>query len=567
MVFANVSASIGQIDDTFGASTLQDQWIGDRDKFTITDDQRLQLNAPEAGSASLFAPYQLTDSVVWEVDIHMDFNPSNSNALRLYLYHEDPSSADANRLYLKIGTTGNLDALELYQYINGSDELIATGTLATLAQKPDISLISKYDKDGILSVSLFGEQIGCLFDDIYTYIDPSYFNTSGFFGWICSFTSTRRDKFFFDNVHVGKRSSDTIAPRVRSIRSTGDTLTLEFSEAIIQTLSITIQPDISFSEVLVLKDKAQIIGMIAASQSYQLSLSNFEDLSGNIGDTTINYTTGRQPDVGDLLINEILFNPKGEGADYIEIINTTSLPISLTEVSLLNNTKGNPIPLTIDQINANAILLFTTDIQNITTSYPFHNIDAMHQQTLPKWNNGDGNASILWRGNVIDALDYDEDMHLSILDDVDGVSLERIDINQPTQDRDNWTSGAGSVYYGTPGVSNSTVSLASATTFVLSEPIFSPNNDGLSDELKIDYELERPGYIATLSIYTDRGRLIHELMRNQTLSTQGTITWDGRDKSGNIAPIGLYILLIDLFDLSGGRYRQKLTFGIADYLD
>jgi hypothetical protein len=60
------------------------------------------------------------------------------------------------------------------------------------------------------------------------------------------------------------------------------------------------------------------------------------------------------------------------------------------------------------------------------------------------------------------------------------------------------------------------------------EDIFSPNNDGIKDT----YYFDRAGEI---KIYNTKGNLIQ--------SFEGPSAWDGKDKNGNIVPLGYYTVI------------------------
>ncbi len=66
------------------------------------------------------------------------------------------------------------------------------------------------------------------------------------------------------------------------------------------------------------------------------------------------------------------------------------------------------------------------------------------------------------QGNIIDELVYNEKWHFKLIDNDEGVALERIDYNAPTQQQDNWHSAASSVGYGTPTYKNSQYKLMMA---------------------------------------------------------------------------------------------------------
>ena len=51
---------------------------------------------------------------------------------------------------------------------------------------------------------------------------------------------------------------------------------------------------------------------------------------------------------------------------------------------------------------------------------------------------------------MLDAFSYDKDMHFELINDAEGVSLERIDQNAETNNAFNWHSAAETVGWGTP---------------------------------------------------------------------------------------------------------------------
>jgi hypothetical protein len=53
------------------------------------------------------------------------------------------------------------------------------------------------------------------------------------------------------------------------------------------------------------------------------------------------------------------------------------------------------------------------------------------------------------------------------------------------------------------------------------------------------------------------------LAQNEILGTKGFFTWTGTDSSGQIVRTGYYILLVELFDLSGNQKYIKKTIVVA----
>jgi gliding motility-associated-like protein len=157
-------------------------------------------------------------------------------------------------------------------------------------------------------------------------------------------------------------------------------------------------------------------------------------------------------------------------------------------------------------------------------------------------------------------------MHYPLLNYVDGVSLERINFESSTNDRNNWHSAAESVGFGTPGVRNSqfTESSPDAEDQIAVEPeIFSPDNDGYNDIVSIKYIFEQPGYNMTVDIYDAHGRLVRKLVNNEYLGTSGAVNWDGIQDDNTKAPVGIYVFYIQIFDLNGNVKHYKKTSVLA----
>ncbi|MCB0740369.1 MAG: hypothetical protein KDB92_04830, partial [Chitinophagaceae bacterium] len=142
------------------------------------------------------------------------------------------------------------------------------------------------------------------------------------------------------------------------------------------------------------------------------------------------------------------------------------------------------------------------------------------------------------QGEVVDEVDYNDDWHFKLIDDDEGVSLERIDPDAPSQEASNWHSAASTAGYGTPTYKNSQYKLVnpvSATVAVVPK-VFSPDNDGRDDIATIQYEVTEPGYVANITIFDAAGRPIRNLVRNGTLGLKGYWNWDGLDDKGHKLP-------------------------------
>ncbi|MFT6998775.1 MAG: hypothetical protein ACJAQ4_002538, partial [Cryomorphaceae bacterium] len=384
---------------------------------------------------------------------------------------------------------------------------------------------------------------------------------------------------------VYSEEPDIVAPEVTAVYAQGSNLIeVRFSE-VIDSLSvlltdITITPEIGVEAVI--NDSPDYTSLfIQLSESlelgvrYQLRLEGVSDCVGNLIEPTetFDFANPESGEPGDLLINEVLFNPRTSGRDFVEIYNASDKNIGLKNWVLQN------ADLTTRVISEDPLVIFpgqhmvlTDDVTATIQEYPMSGAyrDNFHEmESLPSYNNGDG-AVILADSleNPVDRFDYLEDYHFPLLNTFDGVSLERLSYTRPTNERVNWSSASERVGFATPGYVNSQFlpeGRASAQ-FELQDEVFSPDNDGFEDVLLINYALDGPDYLATIRIYDSTGRLIRGLTNNLLLGTEGTLTWDGTTDDRSKARIGPHIILIEIFNPAGKTETFKVPCIVAGNL-
>src|SRR5690606_24920347 len=182
----------------------------------------------------------------------------------------------------------------------------------------------------------------------------------------------------------------------------------------------------------------------------------------------------------------------------------------------------------------------------------------LQMEKFPSFNN-DFDYVVLLDENmeVVDELYYTEKMHHPLLAEEKGISLERISFSQKTNDTKNWHSASTTSAYGTPGYENSQVETEDIFEPKISftPESFSPNFDGYNDEYLIQYNLEKPGYIANISIFDAAGKFVTKLVNNEILGTNGTIVWNGEDQTGKRNNIGVYVVLVEIFNTTGEVFQ------------
>jgi hypothetical protein len=306
---------------------------------------------------------------------------------------------------------------------------------------------------------------------------------------------------------------------------------------------------------------------------YTLSLTTpMKDCAGNFTATEISASFAI-PSIAsplDIVLNEVLFDPKVTGVDFVEIYNRSSKVVDLRNLTLANidSTSGNLS--SVKNITSEGYLFFpgsylvlTTDPEKVKSEYYTSNPSGFIKlESLPTMNNEDGTIAIAHKnGEIIDWFSYNASMQFALLKSVDGVSLERINTSRPTNDVTNWHSAAETVGYATPAYTNSQSSgeLAGGNPVALSPDIFSPDNDGHNDFLNIHYSFETSGYMINVTIYDASGRLIRNLVNNEMCGISGTFSWDGTTNDRQKAAIGYYLVYTEIFDLNGNVKHYKNT--------
>lgn len=321
--------------------------------------------------------------------------------------------------------------------------------------------------------------------------------------------------------------------------------------------AFTNQATITFNENLVL------------SQHYNFSYGPVSDCWLNATTLTGNFALADVPQTGDLVINEILFDPASGGSDFVEIYNRSSKVINLKDL-FIANLDEDTVQLTENYfLDPESYIVLTPDSNYQKNTFPQAVAGRFYATSLPSLNNDSSTVQLLYNTVVIDKVSYTEDWHLSLIDDTENKTLERINPEGVSSSAFNWHTAAETIGFGTPGKINSQyLSGSVSSTFGTTEPIFSPDNDGFQDVLLFQYNFE-VGMIATLKIFDNQGREIHTLFSSELLGQQGSFTWDGVTSNNQKAPIGIYIAVIEAFDVDGGgkQFAKRVGFTLAGKLD
>ena len=302
----------------------------------------------------------------------------------------------------------------------------------------------------------------------------------------------------------------------------------------------------------------------SASAVYELMVQNSVcDCAGNnLADSYTEFGLAFQPDSFDLVINEVLFNARDD-EEFIEIFNRSGRIIELSSLApvIMDEYSGTYIRK-LHEFKRNFQLLpgqyavltgSATDLQNnYDCKVPAAVIQTDKVLNLPD----DAGAIALVQNSAtsVDCFFYDAGYHFELITDPEGISLERLFADYPTNDPGNWHSAAEDAGFATPGYENSQSLLpAESPAFsVWTEPeVFTPDNDGTDDFVSICYSLDNPGSLANVMIFSSRGKLVRRLANNDWLGTEGCFIWDGTNAQGILEKAGIYVIYTEILSENG----------------
>jgi hypothetical protein len=287
-----------------------------------------------------------------------------------------------------------------------------------------------------------------------------------------------------------------------------------------------------------------------------------------------------EPEYGDLVINEIMFNPLQsrydagqEQAQYVEILNRSNRKISLAGLKLRSKSATSSTTSTISFnfdhpfVEPGQFVVLMADTSSISESRlvrffgkQSESVYGISKRQTLSLGTSAGYAWLTNReGQVIDSLVYSSMMHQPSVRDSRGVSLERISTTRETLDPWNWLSHAG-VLGGSPGKKNSSEvnkeQLKHHLLVSTSPNPFSPDGDGRDEISTLMINTPSAGWLIKAQIIDRYGRHVRTIANGERLGSESEIYWNGLDDMGRSVRTGIYIAVVEAWHL---EQRERLS--------
>lgn len=306
---------------------------------------------------------------------------------------------------------------------------------------------------------------------------------------------------------------------------------------------------------------------------YEMVLRNMQDISGNIAsDTSIFFALPLPPDSFCLSMNEIMFNPMPSGCDYVEFVNRSGKCVDLSDVWISNRDEAGtlnegwrlsvkPLPCLPGSYWLLSVNTDSVCTQNSCNGAPNH-IDMNGMPSMP---DDAGNVVLLTTSDIIDEVQYEDDMHFVLMSNAEGVSLEKFNPEMSSVQKESWISASSASGYGTPGYRNSQYHEFIAEEheeFVFTDNNWlSPDNDGQNDAVCITVRPPEPGMV-NLTVFDLGGRVVRTLINNRYVGAEEQSIWGGTSDSGNLVKFGKYVVFAEYFSPDGLCLKKRFVLSV-----
>ena len=356
------------------------------------------------------------------------------------------------------------------------------------------------------------------------------------------------------------------------------TIAIRFSETVLNSLGTVKNfrlggkgiTDLYPVDPLYRKFAIKLADPLVRGEIYQLEISgDITDFAGNrmpVADYAFGLPEPAGP--GDILFNELLFNPLPGDQDYLELFNRSGKIIDASRLKLVsvNDEAGgtsqiSPVSDEKRCIMPGSYYAATTDLETILERYFSSDPEYIFKvENLPSMSDDKGHL-ILYNTELdrIDEVIYKEEMHYSLLSGFEGVALEKTGPNLKSEEAVNWHSATENSGWGTPGAPNSVFvdTPAESDIITFSSSKISPDNDSYEDFLGIRFSLTGNGNVISVTVFDETGNFVKKIASNLLAGPEALLLWDGTADDGALVRTGIYIIFITLYDDTGKTNKWK----------
>ena len=432
-VFGQILSIDGFEDGNFHQNPI---WKGDTLHFRVireNNNHLLRLDAPSGGVSSL-STSQSDIIGIWDFFVRLDFSPSSSNKVEIILMSDNEDlEGNFNGYGILIGQSGNNDYATLYRYDNGNptEELI-TDTLAFFTGG-DLHIQVERQRNGIwlMVTSNRYDEYPLLWSNP---VEDTTYNVGPYFGFITSYTSSRKDLFYFDfAINIPSFSIEEINSIDTQILQVLFSINVDTTMADISNFTLDNGISSSRLEWITQQNLYLYYQNPLLSGLHTLHIENIFSFNGEeISNVDSSFYIFDSISFGDVVINELLYNANNEIGEFIELYNYSSKVFNTDKWSIQDASESRNIFPSLVLFPQSYIIVKSSSNQIVL---PQDVIEINYSDFINLNQSSDIIVLINDKGQIIDSVFYFSNWGGS-----KGVSLERIDPRAASNDNTNWGS-------------------------------------------------------------------------------------------------------------------------------
>ncbi|MCL3782321.1 lamin tail domain-containing protein [Prolixibacteraceae bacterium JC049] len=510
--------------------------------------------------------YLFGEQFYWKVLLRNgNWSPSSANRFSYWLVTDNEELEYANGIALGVNLDDKSDRLQLWRMKEGKADSILMNSDFVWGKKTMAELEVSFEKDNRWKLLIKSGSDTWTTTSVVQKSDVFPFDYGGFQYF---FTASRAGEFWLDNLEL---VTDNRKPELSAISiPEHGKLILSFTEPVsMANNGIEILNEdgeiLKHQIVSIDKNRVELTFDVRNSFLFQLRLKEYSDLKNLKGQIKEEwFESYAVPEKGEIVFNEIMFEPADGNPEFIEIRNTSNRYFELNDLYLKKESdveeanSGKGLVNFKDRIAPGEIIALTTDSLALVNSNLEGCFEQFRTSNIPTLVNSGmtlylGNK----RGKSVDELSYSPKQHHPFLKETKGVSLERSEKDGQAY----WYSAAQDVGFSTPGCGNSqNEAIVDNICMELEPEVITPNGDGENDHVELKYDLPQAGFLIQAEIYNSNGFVIDHWLNNQLLGTNGALIWKTDGK--RVAP-GFYVMIIELLHPEGSVYRAKKSFAVS----
>ena len=462
---------------TDGDFTYNPKWVGDTVVFKIETSTTslpasmvpsLRLKNDTATSGNTYYSYlstvnnmAISDSAEWQFWVKLALNPSSSNNGRFYLVSNQQNvTGSLNGYYVGIGEQS--DVLTFCRQNGNTVTTLITGSVTNLNNSNNTVRI-KVKKSATGIWELYSDATGGSNFVLEGTATDNTITATNWLGFYCKYTSSNKDKWYFDDIYAGSIQIDTIPPVVISLKCYNYLIDVKFSENV-DPASAVVPTNYHVDNGVGIPDYVAIDAIdaslvhlsfsypFAPSSLYNMTICNVKDIAGNIMTCDTIPFAFYLPQSFDVLINEIMYDPDPPvqlpNVEYIELYNRSNFPVTITNWKLYFGSTYKIIPAYTIAPDGYVILSYGNAMDVYGDNIPI--FTSSNSLT----SSGTTIKLVNESGQIIHQVTYSSNWFTDSYKANGGWSLELIDPYNPCDETSNWKASVDH-RGGTPGSVNS----------------------------------------------------------------------------------------------------------------